>query len=342
MRVAMLTGGGDCPGLNAVMRAVVRKGESVYGDELFGFRDGWRGPLEGNIVPLSVANFRGTLPRGGTILGSSRTNPFKVDGGPERVKANLEKFGIDALVAIGGEDTLGVATKLASDGVNVVGVPKTIDNDLSATELTFGFDTAVQVCVDAIDRLHTTAESHDRVMVVEVMGRHAGHIATYAAIAGGASMLLIPERPFDIDEVCEKITRRHDNGRFASIVVVAEGAMPKEGTFATTTSELDAFGHVQLGGIGERLARAIEERTGFETRAIVLGHTQRGGTPTAFDRVLATRFGIAAIDAVHDNASGTMVALRCGSIVRVPLAEATAELKLVDPEVYDAASVFFG
>ncbi len=342
MRVAMLTGGGDCPGLNAVMRAVVRKGESIYGDELFGFRDGWRGPLEGNVVPVSVANFRGTLPRGGTILGSSRTNPYKVDGGPERVKANLEKLGIEALIAIGGEDTLGVATKLAADGVNVVGVPKTIDNDLSATELTFGFDTAVQVCVDAIDRLHTTAESHDRVMVVEVMGRHAGHIATYAAIAGGASMLLVPERPFDIDEVCEKIVRRHDNGRFASIVVVAEGAMPKEGTLATTTGELDAFGHVRLGGIGERLAHAIEERIGFETRAIVLGHTQRGGTPTAFDRVLATRFGVAAIDAIHDGAAGTMVALRCGSIVRVPLSEATAELKLVDPEVYETASVFFG
>ncbi len=342
MRVAMLTGGGDCPGLNAVMRAVVRKGESIYGDELFGFRDGWRGPLEGNVVPVSVANFRGTLPRGGTILGSSRTNPYKVDGGPERVKANLEKLGIEALIAIGGEDTLGVATKLAADGVNVVGVPKTIDNDLSATELTFGFDTAVQVCVDAIDRLHTTAESHDRVMVVEVMGRHAGHIATWAAIAGGATMLLIPERPFDIDEVCEKIIRRHDNGRFASIVVVAEGAMPKEGTLATTTGELDAFGHVRLGGIGERLAHAIEERIGFETRAIVLGHTQRGGTPTAFDRVLATRFGVAAIDAIHDGAAGTMVALRCGSIVRVPLSEATAELKLVDPEVYETASVFFG
>ncbi|HEY0641599.1 MAG TPA: 6-phosphofructokinase [Pseudonocardiaceae bacterium] len=342
MRVAMLTGGGDCPGLNAVMRAVVRKGEVVYGDELFGFRDGWRGPLEGDIAPVSVASFRGTLPRGGTILGSSRTNPYKVEGGPERVKENLEKFGIDALVAIGGEDTLGVATKLAAEGVCVVGVPKTIDNDLSATELTFGFDTAVQVCVDAIDRLHTTAESHDRVMVVEVMGRHAGHIATYAAIAGGASMLLVPERPFDIDEVCDKIARRHDNGRFASIVVVAEGAMPKEGTLTTAGAELDAFGHVKLGGVGAWLARAIEERTGFETRAIVLGHIQRGGTPTAFDRVLATRFGIAAIDAVHDGASGSMVALRCGSIVRVPLAEATAELKLVDPEVYEAASVFFG
>jgi ATP-dependent phosphofructokinase / diphosphate-dependent phosphofructokinase len=342
MRVAMLTGGGDCPGLNAVMRGIVRKGEVVYGDELFGFRDGWRGPLEGDGRPVNVQTFRGTLPRGGTILGSSRTNPYKIDGGPERVRQNLGRLGIDALIAIGGEDTLGVATKLAAEGVNVVGVPKTIDNDLSATELTFGFDTAVQVCVDAIDRLHTTAESHDRVMVVEVMGRHAGHIATHAAIAGGASMLLIPERPFDIDEVCEKIVRRHDNGRFASIVVVAEGAMPKEGTLATTTADLDAFGHVRLGGIGDRLAKAIEERTGFETRAIVLGHIQRGGTPTAFDRVLATRFGVAAIDAVHDGDFGSMVALRCGSIVRVPLADATAELKLVDPDIYDTASVFFG
>jgi ATP-dependent phosphofructokinase / diphosphate-dependent phosphofructokinase len=342
MRVAMLTGGGDCPGLNAVMRAITRKGEVFYGDELFGFRDGWRGPLDGNGAPVSVASFRGTLPRGGTILGSSRTNPYKIEGGPERVKANLAKLGIDALIVIGGEDTLGVATKLAGEGVCVVGVPKTIDNDLSATELTFGFDTAVQVCVDAIDRLHTTAESHDRVMVVEVMGRHAGHIATHAAIAGGAAMVLIPERPFDIDEVCEKIIHRHEGGRFATIVVVAEGAVPKAGDLTTTTAEVDAFGHVRLGGIGERLAGAIEERTGFETRAIVLGHIQRGGTPTAFDRVLATRFGIAAIDAVHDGASGVMVALRCGDIVRVPLADATAELKLVDPAVYDVASVFFG
>lgn len=342
MRVAMLTGGGDCPGLNAVMRAVVRKGEVVYGDELFGFRDGWRGPLEGNITPVSVASFRGTLPRGGTILGSSRTNPFKVDGGPERVKENLAKFGIDALVAIGGEDTLGVATKLAADGVNVVGVPKTIDNDLSATEMTFGFDTALQVCVDAIDRLHTTAESHDRVMVVEVMGRHAGHIATWAAIAGGATVALIPERPFDVDEVCELIRHRHDGGRFASIVVVAEGAMPKEGTLASPTGTTDAFGHLRLGGVGDRLAAAIEERTGYETRAIILGHIQRGGTPTAFDRVLATRFGIAAIDAVHDGDFGSMVALNCGNIVRVPLADATKTLRLVDPTVYDVASVFFG
>jgi len=342
MRVAMLTGGGDCPGLNAVMRALVRKGEVVYGDEVVGFRDGWRGAVEGEVEPLSVERFRGTLPRGGTILGSSRTNPYKLDGGVERVKATLADHGVDALVAIGGEDTLGVATRLAAEGVAVVGVPKTIDNDLSATELTFGFDTAVQVCVDAIDRLHTTAESHDRVMVVEVMGRHAGHIATWAAIAGGATMLLIPERPFDIDEVCEVIQQRHDRGRFASIVVVAEGATPKEGTLALVSGDLDAFGHVRLGGIGDQLAKAIEERTGYETRAIVLGHVQRGGTPTAFDRVLATRFGIAAIDAVHDQAFGTMVALRGGDIVRAPLAEATAELKLIDPRVYEVAEVFFG
>jgi phosphofructokinase-like protein len=342
MRVAMLTGGGDCPGLNAVMRAVARKGETVYGDEIVGLRDGWRGAVENDVVPLSVESFRGTLPRGGTILGSSRTNPYKIDGGPEAVKRTLADNAIDALIAIGGEDTLGVAAKLAAEGLAVVGVPKTIDNDLSATELTFGFDTAVQICVDAIDRLHTTAESHNRVMVVEVMGRHAGHIATWAGIAGGATVVLVPERPFDIDEVCEVIRRRHERGRYASIVVVAEGAVPVEGTMAVQSDEVDEFGHVRLGGIGDRLARAIEERTGYETRAIVLGHVQRGGTPTAFDRVLATRFGIAAIDAVHDGAFGTMVALRAGEIVRVPLEEATAELKLVDPKLYEVAEVFFG
>jgi phosphofructokinase-like protein len=342
MRIAMLTGGGDCPGLNAVMRAVARKGERTYGDELVGFRDGWRGVIEDDTIELSVASFRGTLPRGGTILGSSRTNPYKADNGAERVKEVLSARKIDALVAIGGEDTLGVAARLAGEGVAVVGVPKTIDNDLSATELTFGFNTAVQICVDAIDRLHTTAESHDRVMVLEVMGRHAGHIATWAAIAGGATLVLIPEEPFDIDEVCTVIRHRHERGRYASIVVVAEGATPREGTMATATGEVDAFGHVRLGGIGDELARAIEERTGYETRAIVLGHVQRGGTPTAFDRVLATRFGIAAVDAVHDSAFGTMVALRAGDIVRVPLSEATSELKLVDPEVYDVAKVFFG
>ena len=342
MRVAMLTGGGDCPGLNAVMRAVTRKGERVYGDELVGLRDGWRGAVEGDLVELSVQSFRGTLPRGGTILGSSRTNPYKIDGGPEAVKATLADHGIDALVAIGGEDTLGVAGRLADEGVAVVGVPKTIDNDLSATELTFGFDTAVQVCVDAIDRLHTTAESHDRVMVVEVMGRHAGHIATWAAIAGGATMVLVPERAFDIDEVCQTIQRRHEGGRYASIIVVAEGAEPASGTLAVASGEVDAFGHARLGGIGDQLARIIEERTGYETRAIVLGHVQRGGTPTAFDRVLATRYGIGAIDAVHAGDFGKMVALRAGDIVRVPLADATSELKLVDPEVYEVAEVFFG
>jgi 6-phosphofructokinase 1 len=342
MKVAMLTGGGDCPGLNAVMRAVTRKGQKVYGDEIVGLRDGWRGAIEGDLVELSVQSFRGTLPRGGTILGSSRTNPYKVDGGSEAVKATLADNGIDALVAIGGEDTLGVASRLAAEGLAVVGVPKTIDNDLSATELTFGFDTAVQVCVDAIDRLHTTAESHDRVMVVEVMGRHAGHIATWAAIAGGATMVLVPEHRFDIDEVCRVIQDRHEGGRYASIVVVAEGARPAEGSLALVSGEVDAFGHVRLGGIGEQLASAIEERTGYETRAIVLGHVQRGGTPTAFDRVLATRFGIGAIDAVHDGDFGKMVALRSGDIVRVPLDEATAELKLVDPDVYDVAQVFFG
>lgn len=342
MRIGMLTGGGDCPGLNAVMRAVARKGEIVYGDELLGFRDGWRGVLEDDAVELSVESFRGTLPRGGTILGSSRTNPYKVDGGADKVRRVLEERAIDALVAIGGEDTLGVAARLAEVGVAVVGVPKTIDNDLSATELTFGFDTAVQICVDAIDRLHTTAESHDRVMVVEVMGRHAGHIATWAAIAGGATVLLVPEDPFDIDEVCDVIRRRHERGRYASIVVVAEGATPQEGSMSLTSGEIDAFGHVRLGGIGDRLATEIEQRTGYETRAIVLGHIQRGGTPSAFDRVLATRFGVAAIDAVHDGAFGTMVALRSGDIVRVSLQEATAELKLVDPAVYDVAKIFFG
>ena len=343
MKVAMLTGGGDCPGLNAVLRAAVRKGEERYGDELLGFRDGWKGVVENITEPLNVARMRGTLPRGGTILGSSRTNPYKVDGGVERVKKTLQAHDVDALIAIGGEDTLGVASKLHDDGVNVVGVPKTIDNDLSATELTFGFNTAVQICTDAIDRLHTTAESHDRVMVVEVMGRHAGHIALWAGIAGGAMMVLIPEQPFDIEEVCAAIQHRHETkGRFASIIVVAEGAMPKEGSFSVESGEVDAFGHARLGGIGNALAGEIEGRTGYETRAIVLGHVQRGGTPTAFDRVLSTRFGIAAIDAVHDGDFGTMVALRASDIVRVPLAEATGELKLVDPKLYDVARVFFG
>ena len=343
MRVGVLTGGGDCPGLNAVIRAIVRKGERIHGDEIVGFLDGWRGVIEGRTKALDVEAMRGTLPRGGTVIGTSRTNPYKVDGGVEACRATLTDLGIDALIAIGGEDTLGVANKLHQEGVGVVGVPKTIDNDLSATDVTFGFHTAVQVATDAIDRLHTTAESHDRVIVCEVMGRHAGHIALYAGIAGGASMILVPEEPFDIEDVCERLRARHEKGRFASIVVVAEGAQPREGSLVLQDAEVDAFGHVKLGGIAQVLAEQIEARTGFETRVTILGHVQRGGTPTAFDRVLSTRFGIAAIDAVHDGAFGQMVASKGDAIVRVPLAEAVGELKTMDPGLYhEVAEVFFG
>jgi 6-phosphofructokinase 1 len=342
VRVGLLTGGGDCPGLNAVIRAVVRKGERHYGDELVGFRDGWKGVLEDSTMVLDVERCRGILPRGGTILGTSRTNPYKVEDGVKKALDTLRKERIDALVAIGGEDTLGVANKLGGEGIGVVGVPKTIDNDLSCTEVTFGFDTAVQIATDAIDRLHTTAESHDRVMVVEVMGRHAGWIATEAGIAGGAAEILIPEEDFDIERVCDDLKRRHEKGRFASIVVVAEGAEPKEGTMATQSGELDQFGHVRLGGIGNLVAEEIEKRTGFETRVTILGHVQRGGTPTAFDRILATRFGIAAIDAAHDGAFGQMVALQAGKIVRAPIADAVGELKTVDPDLFHGvAEVFF-
>jgi 6-phosphofructokinase 1 len=342
MRVGVLTGGGDCPGLNAVIRAVVRKGVGVHGLEFVGYRDGWKGPLEGLTMELGVSQVRGILPRGGTILGSSRTNPFKIEGGVEQVKENLTRDGVDALVAIGGEDTLGVATKLADLGVNVVGVPKTIDNDLSGTDFTFGFDTAVNIATEAIDRLHTTAESHHRAVVVELMGRHAGWIALHAGIAGGAAVVLIPEVPFDIDEVCDLVRRRFET-RYSPIIVVAEGAVPREGGDMTLVSgELDAFGHVRLGGIGDRLAAEIEQRTGAEARAVVLGHIQRGGTPTAFDRWLATRFGLHAIDAVADKDFGTMVALRGTDIVRVPLIEGTGELKLVSAAEYAEAEVFFG
>jgi phosphofructokinase-like protein len=338
----VLTGGGDCPGLNAVIRAIVRKAEVTHGDEVIGFRDGWKGVLEASTMPLNVAAMRGTLPRGGTVIGTSRTNPYKIDDGVERCKASLAELGIDALIAIGGEDTLGVANKLHQEGVQVVGVPKTIDNDLSATDVTFGFDTAVQIATEAIDRLHTTAESHDRVMVCEVMGRHAGHIALHAGIAGGAAYILVPEEPFDIDEVCAHLSKRHAAGRFASIVVVAEGATPKEGTFAVQDKGLDAFGHVRLGGIGNTLAEEIEARTGFETRVTILGHIQRGGTPTAYDRVLSTRFGIGAIDAVHAGAFGCMVALRGTEIVQVPLADAVGQLKTIDPALlHEVAEVFF-
>ena len=341
MRVGVLTGGGDCPGLNAVIRAVVRKGVKEYGYEFLGFRDGWKGPLEGLTIPLDIQSTRGLLPRGGTILGSSRTNPFAIEGGVEKIKSNLAAAGVDALVAIGGEDTLGVATKLHSLGVNVVGVPKTIDNDLNATDYTFGFDTAVNIAMEAIDRLHTTAESHHRTLIVEVMGRHAGWIALHSGLAGGASCILIPEVPFSIEKVCEYVESRYKYN-YAPIIVVAEGALPQEGSIVTKDGSLDAFGHVKLSGIGEWLAKEIESRTGKEARVSVLGHIQRGGTPTAFDRVLATRFGLHAITAVHDGDWGKMVALQGTNIVRVPLAAATEKLKLVDPALYAESETFFG
>jgi phosphofructokinase-like protein len=341
MRIGVLTGGGDCPGLNAVIRAVVRKGVATYGHEFLGYRDGWRGPLDGLSRPLGVAEVRGILPRGGTILGSSRTNPFKIDGGFERVKANLAEGGVDALIAIGGEDTLGVATKLDELGVKVVGIPKTIDNDLSATDYTFGFDTAVNIAMEAIDRLHTTAESHHRTLVVEVMGRHAGWIALHAGLAGGANVILLPERQFDVDQVAGYVEKRFQT-QYSPIVVVAEGAQPLDGQLRLHNQELDAFGHVRFGGIGQWLADELEARTRKEARTVVLGHIQRGGTPTAFDRVLATRFGLHAIDAVHEGDFGKMTALRGTDIVRVPLADATRELKTVPLERYTEAEVFFG
>ena len=341
MRIGVLTGGGDCPGLNAVIRGVVRKGVKEYGYEFLGFRDGWKGPLEGLTTELGIPQVRGILPRGGTILGSSRTNPMKIDGGVDKIKANLAAHGVDALIAIGGEDTLGVATQLHDRGVPVVGVPKTIDNDLNATDYTFGFDTAVNIASEAIDRLHTTAESHHRVLVVEVMGRHAGWIALHAGLSGGANGILIPEVPFDLDEVASWVESRfHTN--YSPIICVSEGALPTDGDLITKDQSLDAFGHVRLTGIGDWLASALEDRTGKEARASVLGHIQRGGTPTAFDRVLATRFGLQAIDAVHDKDYGKMVALRGTDIVRVPLIDATGELKTVPLSRYEEVRTFVG
>ncbi|HET8592697.1 MAG TPA: 6-phosphofructokinase [Solirubrobacterales bacterium] len=341
MRLGVLTGGGDCPGLNAVIRAVVRKGVTEYEYGFVGFRDGWRGPLEGDTRPLGVSEVRGILPRGGTILGSSRTNPLKEDGGPERIAAFLEDQEIDGVIAIGGEDTLGAATELHQRGLKVIGVPKTIDNDLSATDYTFGFDTAVNIAMGAIDRLHTTAESHKRTLICEVMGRHAGWIAFHAGIAGGANVILIPELEFDLDRVCDYIVRRFES-QYAPIVVVAEGAQPKGGIPETQAAGKDEFGHVRLGGIAHWLEAEIEERTGNEARATVLGHIQRGGTPTAFDRVLATRFGLRAIDAAHEGEWGKMTSLRGTAIELVDLAEATAELKTVPESLYREAEVFFG
>jgi 6-phosphofructokinase 1 len=343
MRIGVLTGGGDCPGLNAVIRAIVRKGIDRYDHSILGFRDGWRGPLENLYSELTIESVRGILPRGGTILGSSRTNPFAREDGPEVIRTTLEALELDALIAIGGEDTLGAAARLAGLGLPVLGVPKTIDNDIGATDQTFGFDTAIQVACDAIDRLHTTAESHHRNLVVEVMGRHAGWIALHSGMAGGADVILIPERPFDIEEVCRLIRRRHSRGRYFSIVVVAEGATPAAGgDMATVTSGRDEFGHARLGGIGQRLEVEIEERTGFETRTTVLGHIQRGGTPTAFDRVLATRFGAAAIDAASEKRWGMMVSLHGTRIELVPLEDAVRELRTVPAEDYETAAAFFG
>jgi len=342
-RFGILTGGGDCPGLNAVIRAVARRAHAD-GHSLFGFTGGWAGVLSGEGRELTAAETRGILPRGGTIIGTSRTNPFKQDGpGIEGVRAGLERHGVDLLVAVGGEDTLGVAAKINAEGIPVVGVPKTIDNDLPGTDYTFGFQTAVQIATDAIDRLHTTAESHNRVIVVEVMGRHAGWIAAHAGMAGGADVILVPERPFDIDEVCALIERRHATGRTFSIVVVSEGARPKEGTLTTTgTGQVDAFGHERLGGIAVTLEKEIEARTGYETRMTILGHVQRGGTPTAYDRVLATRFGVAAAEAACAGRSGIMVALRGTDIVEVPIATALGDPKTLTDDFYETAAVFFG
>jgi ATP-dependent phosphofructokinase / diphosphate-dependent phosphofructokinase len=328
MRIGILTGGGDCPGLNAVIRAVVRKGIDGYGDQLLGFRDGWRGVLEGSFIELTMNETRGILPRGGTILGSSRTNPYKRDDGVDQVRQTLSDFNLDGIIAIGGEDTLGVANRLNVDGVKVIGVPKTIDNDLGGTDVTFGFDTALHIATEAIDRLHTTAESHNRILVVEVMGRTAGWIALHSGVAGGADVILVPEIPFDIDEVCRLIRRRHERGRYFSIVVAAEGATPQDGSMEVAQSgTTDEFGHVRLGGIGYALEREIEARTGYETRATVLGHVQRGGTPT---------------DAAHAGKWGMMAALHSNTVELIALADAVAEVRRVPAEYYQQFDVLFG
>lgn len=341
-RIGILTGGGDCPGLNPVIRAVVRRA-LLEGYEIIGIKNGWKGLVENDTMPLNIDTISGILPKGGTILGTSRTNPYKKEGDLQKVKDNFKKMGLDALVAVGGEDTLGVAFKLSKDGLpHIVGVPKTIDNDLSATDYTFGFDTALNVAMECIDRLHTTAESHHRIMIAEVMGRHAGWIAIEAGIAGGADMILIPEIPIDLDEVCSVIKKRHARGKTFSIVVVSEGAQFKGGAMVTQEQKLDAFGHVRLGGIGEDLAAQIEKRTGFETRVSVLGHIQRGGSPTAFDRVLGTRFGVKAVELIINKKFGKMVALAGAKIIDVPLEDAVKTLKTVDTELYNIAKVFFG
>ncbi|HZE18607.1 MAG TPA: ATP-dependent 6-phosphofructokinase [Candidatus Angelobacter sp.] len=342
MRIGVLTGGGDCPGLNAVIRAVVHRSIKAYGWSVVGFRHSWRGLLQSEVEDLDLKKVSGILPRGGTILGTSRTNPYQEPGGEARIRQELSGRGVDILAVIGGEDTLGVAKKLSEAGVKLVGIPKTIDNDVNGTDYTFGFDTALSIATEAIDRLHTTAESHDRVIVVEVMGRHAGWIALEAGVAGGADVILIPEYPVSVDEVCDVVRRRHDRGKNFSIIVVAEGARLRDdaGPVQVQSERKDAFGHVRLGGIGATLAERIEERTGFESRYSVLGHIQRGGSPTAFDRFLATRFGVAAVDLAHRKGFGRMVALRGIKIVDVPLRDALGSPKTVDGEFYDLAKVF--
>jgi ATP-dependent phosphofructokinase / diphosphate-dependent phosphofructokinase len=347
-RVGVLTGGGDCPGLNAVIRAIVRKSLEIYNYEIVGLKKGWLGILDMDYEVLDREKVSGILHRGGTILRTSRTNPLKMENGIKRIIENANKLNMKALIAVGGEDTLGVAQKLHENGMRVVGVPKTIDNDLEGTDYTFGFDTAVNIAMEAIDRVHTTAESHNRVMVVEVMGRHTGWIALEAGIAGGADVILIPEKPFELDEICQLIMQRHQRGRDFSIVVVAEGAKFKsggpseEGTMILQDMQKDAFGHVRLGGIGSILAKEIENKTGYESRVVILGHIQRGGSPTAFDRVLATRFGIAAIDMIHNEDFGKMAALRGNKIVSIPILEAVNKLKTISEELYQVAEVFFG
>jgi 6-phosphofructokinase 1 len=342
MKVGVLSGGGDAPGINAVIRAVVRKGIQNYGYEISGINNGWQGLLEREFSPLDLKSASGILPRGGSILGTSRTNPFKREKGPEKIVKNAEKAGIEAVVVIGGDDTLSVAYKMGEYGLKCVGVPKTIDNDLYGTDYTFGFMTAVTIATEALDRLHTTAETHRRVMILEVMGRYSGWIALEAGLAGGADVILVPEKPFDIDEVCESIKRRHERGRNFSIVVVAEGAKPKGGDEIVYSESIDEFGHIRFGGVGYYIGKEIEKALGVETRVVVLGHIQRGGSPTAFDRILATRFGVAAIDLVKQGKFGQMVALKGNNVVSIPLKDVVGKRKTVDLELYDIASVFFG
>ncbi|MCJ7767785.1 6-phosphofructokinase [Candidatus Bathyarchaeota archaeon] len=342
MKVGILSGGGDAPGINAVIRAVVRKGIQNYGYEIVGIKDGWNGLLKGEYTRLDLNAVSGILPRGGSILGTSRTNPFKTEEGPKKILENAKRTGVEAVIAIGGDDTLSVAHKMSELGLKAVGVPKTIDNDLAETDYTFGFNTAVSIATEALDRLHTTAETHHRVIILEVMGRYTGWIALEAGLAGGADIILIPEKPFDIDKVCEYIKQRQERGRNFSIIVVAEGAKPKGGVEIVYSESLDEFGHIRLGGVGYSIGKEIEKCIKIETRVVVLGHLQRGGTPTAFDRILATRYGIAAIDLVHEGRFDRMVSLKCNRIESVPFKDVVGKRKTVDLELYEIASVFFG